>query len=1539
MSSSDEDEYVVPPNTNTEDDFPKEWLPRGAHVGEELSRNLWTEAGIVATKGRIVARVSPRGRRPALYLWESQPSVLTGEKTIQIISQDEINANAAGTIVSPSDYQNHMLSQVNEHLAANLETYTVANVLPDCFLHAILEEAWFHFLQRESAALLNGTTTASSAATPTIASRASYYSSTHVTPPTNPNEDDSASNHLYFTVSSLHQRIKAGTQLAHQYQYAYSTYAASLKADNFNTLRRSRRIPKPERPNPYQKGGKVASYLLERCMKKDEEEIAAEKKKAEKEEKEASSSEEDEKEDSKEEESPPVSLDKKIDKKVIPPAAEEKVVEESSSKPEADKVVAESSSKPAVAEKVEGGSKKGESKESAGEAEADKEVKEEAGDKDAKEDIDKGESNEEEVDAKPSKKGKKDDAVAVEEKEEKEEVILIDAHEEELESEEGEADKDDDFDTNDEMEDEEDDDDELEGVVQQRDQLDIEMDGLHQEDGEEEEEEEEDDDLDGDYVSENPFLQPTPESVLDWLGRRGKSMGIPELQEAIGVCMKQNLGLYDLSSMDQLAILGKSGTQGDTFLLEGMEKWKELKKYDPTTFAKCKFRLKSDKEEELQWFRQQELEDIHRKEKAWASWRFKGIHGGYTVWSSWTESVDEWIKDKKGEAPPPPEVVTPVENASGGGETDDLALAQSLAADAATASRRSARRANTTNDAVFYGSQTQMSQKQLMETLVRLCRQSTYHTLLGLQTLVGEDSTNPVHRLRIAVGRLVYKRNQLIRQRVTSVWSDQPLWISLKAAPLWTIEDDESLNEDTKACANAVVQYVRQLHQTELQLRNMVLRQLTNISTSAIATAADERVGTLESFDSSDFEVPENIEWATTGHDYLGKAIFRPAQQPATDHMECSWYKIKDYVDSVPYDGPMDEKGENGATLAERRMRFRAVPRDSHQGGALILTEGQVAAGLKAATQATDGSKNASSQHPFAGGVGTPVTLKAATSTMQCVVVGYDTVAVEAEGTLYASTRQHKTLLLPEARGVGEKEAFWTKMWSDDDGNIACRMIDAIEPITYKIEQSDYELESAAFRACQGVVNFLYNHKHAGIFLEPVDPVALNIPTYFDVVKRPMDITTLSENLEKGLYSKIPPTKSVGRSAVSRMLNGPFKDDALLIFDNAIRFNPPDDWIHQTAKSIRKSVIKKIEQAMNEAETGSSNGRRGGYKSSVYVDEDSDVDMYEYESDNDEDFTSGKRKKRKRKSGGNKEDVSTKAMEAPLRLQSTLSETLGLRGPFAKLPVVSDARSFSLGPEWGCRHKVKKRSENQKAKDDQAMKELKEILELQRLAEESDRASLRRSARAQLPDDFQEKSNSSNALAGRVAYSLLKALPGIPGTLAAPEMTAASRAEIESLLEQAHEKYYAKLHQQMHKHLGSNSRNGLFANASFPPYLGRVRPSCLDGVEPTWEIRSEYVVPAVRWVIRGLLQSGHLTELEPLTVESPFTSGVIMTSDIYFHDPANNGFHLLEIRRKKKEGGANDESSEDEIELSEYEKLRAERVARNADRLKILGLA
>ncbi|KAF2154300.1 Bromodomain-containing protein, partial [Myriangium duriaei CBS 260.36] len=96
----------------------------------------------------------------------------------------------------------------------------------------------------------------------------------------------------------------------------------------------------------------------------------------------------------------------------------------------------------------------------------------------------------------------------------------------------------------------------------------------------------------------------------------------------------------------------------------------------------------------------------------------------------------------------------------------------------------------------------------------------------------------------------------------------------------------------------------------------------------------------------------------------------------------------------------------------------------------------------------------------------------------------------------------------------------------------------------------------AGLKFCDHVVDELKKpryHQMNQFFLEPVDPVALNIPHYFNVVKHPMDMQTITNKLKNNQYSSAEE----------------FKADFDLMFDNCFRFNPPDNLVHQTGKQFQ----------------------------------------------------------------------------------------------------------------------------------------------------------------------------------------------------------------------------------------------------------------------------------------------------------------------------------------------------------------------------------
>ena len=90
-------------------------------------------------------------------------------------------------------------------------------------------------------------------------------------------------------------------------------------------------------------------------------------------------------------------------------------------------------------------------------------------------------------------------------------------------------------------------------------------------------------------------------------------------------------------------------------------------------------------------------------------------------------------------------------------------------------------------------------------------------------------------------------------------------------------------------------------------------------------------------------------------------------------------------------------------------------------------------------------------------------------------------------------------------------------------------------------------------RKCYDVVRALMKCPEAAAFVEPVDPVALRLPHYAEVVRHPMDLGTVRRKIESGAYSSPDQCHA----------------DALLVFDNALAFNPLGHPIHACAAALK----------------------------------------------------------------------------------------------------------------------------------------------------------------------------------------------------------------------------------------------------------------------------------------------------------------------------------------------------------------------------------
>ena len=100
------------------------------------------------------------------------------------------------------------------------------------------------------------------------------------------------------------------------------------------------------------------------------------------------------------------------------------------------------------------------------------------------------------------------------------------------------------------------------------------------------------------------------------------------------------------------------------------------------------------------------------------------------------------------------------------------------------------------------------------------------------------------------------------------------------------------------------------------------------------------------------------------------------------------------------------------------------------------------------------------------------------------------------------------------------------------------------------------------------VIKFLRTH-HAGVYFKnPVDPVKMNIPQYFDVIKNPMDLKTVLNKLEDRQY---PDAASL-------------RADVDLIWDNAILFNGEESWMKKHIDTMRPLAARKFDEAARKKE-------------------------------------------------------------------------------------------------------------------------------------------------------------------------------------------------------------------------------------------------------------------------------------------------------------------------------------------------------------------
>jgi hypothetical protein len=114
--------------------------------------------------------------------------------------------------------------------------------------------------------------------------------------------------------------------------------------------------------------------------------------------------------------------------------------------------------------------------------------------------------------------------------------------------------------------------------------------------------------------------------------------------------------------------------------------------------------------------------------------------------------------------------------------------------------------------------------------------------------------------------------------------------------------------------------------------------------------------------------------------------------------------------------------------------------------------------------------------------------------------------------------------------------------------------VDSPKEGSSRVRSSKTPLNPKDSKTCKTIIKSLIKHKVGWPFAEPVDPVKLDIPDYFDIITHPMDFGTISKRLDKNFYSTPEQVQS----------------DVNLVFNNAIRYNPPGSDICVMVETLKK---------------------------------------------------------------------------------------------------------------------------------------------------------------------------------------------------------------------------------------------------------------------------------------------------------------------------------------------------------------------------------
>jgi len=154
-------------------------------------------------------------------------------------------------------------------------------------------------------------------------------------------------------------------------------------------------------------------------------------------------------------------------------------------------------------------------------------------------------------------------------------------------------------------------------------------------------------------------------------------------------------------------------------------------------------------------------------------------------------------------------------------------------------------------------------------------------------------------------------------------------------------------------------------------------------------------------------------------------------------------------------------------------------------------------------------------------------------------------------------------------RGRGRPPSVNRQSTSDNDYEPQERLstrrkLEERRPTRKRTKREEFDISELPepMQKCYNVLSIVKAHKWSWPFLQPVDAVSLNIPDYYEIIKNPMDLGTVTKKLTTGQYRTV----------------SDFAEDVRLIWRNCYTYNPPGSDVVKMAEVLSNLFEEKFKK-------------------------------------------------------------------------------------------------------------------------------------------------------------------------------------------------------------------------------------------------------------------------------------------------------------------------------------------------------------------------